>query len=105
MDNRRFNIHFTLKGMIDISHKFSMATRAVAEDFNVGFLPLRLSVPNTADYFGDNVHYSNDGARVVATSVYEYIATYLEAHRTPPSEARDSASLPLGTSALSALQN
>jgi hypothetical protein len=69
LDNRRFFVEFSLPGMIDVLDKSNSSIRAVAIERGVMFVDCRALVPKTSEYFGDNVHYTDRGAREIAKGI------------------------------------
>jgi len=66
LDNRRFCIEYTLSGMVDIFDKFNGAVRRCALKQRVEVVDLDRRFPKSPLYFGDNVHYTDRGSRLVA---------------------------------------
>lgn len=73
MDNRRFFIGFSFLGMIDVLEKYNFAIRAVATTQGIMFADCQSAIPKTDHYFGDNVHYTDQGASTVAKVIAEVI--------------------------------
>lgn len=73
MDNRRFFIGFSLSGMLDILEKYNLAIRDVATTQRIMFADCQSIIPKTDHYFGDNVHYTDQGASMVAKVIAEVI--------------------------------
>lgn len=73
LDNRRFMVELSLDGMIDASPRFNQVIGRVASKFGVGLLDISSVVPKNGRYFADNVHYTDEGARLVASKFAEYI--------------------------------
>lgn len=69
LDSRRFFVEFTMAGMIDIHERFNAVIRTVAAEKSAMFVDVCAHVPKTTEYFGDNVHYTDLGARLVAEVV------------------------------------
>ena len=74
LDNRRFFIAFSVTGMIDILDRFRTTTLEVAADNKVEILDLSLLVPKSLEFFGDNVHYTDKGATLVAKLLAEKLS-------------------------------
>lgn len=68
-DHRRFYIELSLKGLIDVAEKFNQAINETAHSHHVDFVDLDMAVPNTIEFFGDNVHYTDKGAQIVASKL------------------------------------
>ena len=66
LNNRKFFPQLSLKGMIDSAHKFNAVIKAVADQNNVSLVDNYGMLPQNLTYFADNVHYTNQGARLVA---------------------------------------
>lgn len=73
MDNRRFFIGFSFSGMIDVLEKYNFAIRDVATAQGIMFADCQSLIPKTDHYFGDNVHYTDQGASLVAQVIAEVI--------------------------------
>lgn len=73
LDNRRFFIGFSLLGMVDILEKYNAAIKAVAVEHGALLADSQAVIPKSDRYFGDNVHYTDSGARVVAETIAERI--------------------------------
>jgi hypothetical protein len=66
LDNRRFSIMLSLKGLIEAPRQFDLQIESVAREFGRAFVENAGAIPRRTDFFGDNVHYTNRGAQVVA---------------------------------------
>ena len=66
LDNRRFSIMLSLKGMIGVPKQFNLQIESVARELGTVFVDNAEGVPKKIEFFGDNVHYTNKGAREVA---------------------------------------
>lgn len=73
MDNRRFFIGFSFSGMLDVLEKYNLAIRDVATTQRIMFADCQSLIPKTDHYFGDNVHYTDQGASLVAQVIAEVI--------------------------------
>lgn len=73
LDNRRFFVGFSLLGMLDILDKYNSAIRGVAVEHGAMLADCQALIPKTDRYFGDNVHYTDHGARLVAEGIAEQI--------------------------------
>lgn len=69
LDNRRFCIALTERGMLDAFERFNAATASVAEELGLPLVDSHALIPKSTEYFGDNVHYKDSGARVFAEGV------------------------------------
>lgn len=69
LDHRRFFIEFSLTGMIDTIMKFNLVIAAVAEEHSTMFVDSAALLEKSTEYFGDNVHYTDRGAAVVALAL------------------------------------
>ena len=65
LDNRRFSIRLSLKGMIEIPSQCNAQIESVAREFGIAFVDNAGRIPRTTEFFGDNVHYTNKGAQQV----------------------------------------
>jgi len=77
LDFRRFSIYFSFQGIVDAPPKFNAVIERVSTDLGVGFVNNQELVPKDIKFFGDNVHYTDKGAELVALS----FANYLKNHR------------------------
>lgn len=73
MDNRRFFIGLSFSGMIDVLEKYNSAIRDVAAIQRIMFADCQSAIPKTDHYFGDNVHFTDQGAGLVAKVIAEVI--------------------------------
>jgi hypothetical protein len=80
-DNRRFAVHLSFKGMIDASLRLNDALRKVAAEKGAGLVDAAGALPQTNEYFADNVHYTNRGSMHMAKLFAEYFRA------TPPQTA------------------
>ena len=68
-DFRRFYIDLSLIGLIDAQSKFNDSCREVAQSYGLDFVDLDAVLPKTTCEFGDNVHYTDQGAEIIAKAV------------------------------------
>jgi lysophospholipase L1-like esterase len=73
LDHRRFYVELSLMGIIDASMRFNQEIEAVANKYKIGYVDGNKVVPQNTNYFADNVHYTDEGARLVASSFANYI--------------------------------
>jgi len=66
-------VEYSLNGAIDISTKIDSVMKVIAEEKQLGFVDSRFSPPHDPDHFSDGVHYTNEGARIVAENVARVI--------------------------------
>jgi hypothetical protein len=71
LDNRRFSVYLSFIGMMVAPKQFNDVTRSVAEDLRVGFVDNSNQIAKDVRFFGDNVHYTSEGARLVASNFAE----------------------------------
>lgn len=69
LDNRRFSIRLSIRGMLDTLEKYNSTIRTVAASKGAMLADCQAVIPKTEHYFGDNVHYTDSGARLVAEHV------------------------------------
>jgi hypothetical protein len=69
LDNRRFFVEFSLKGMSDVLEKYNSVVSEVAVERGALLIDCQHLVPKTDEYFGDNVHYTDRGARQIAEGI------------------------------------
>ena len=67
LDYRRFCITLSYQGMIDASAKINSTIRELAKERRIPFVDIEKAVPKEKKYFGDNVHFTDEGARLVAS--------------------------------------
>jgi lysophospholipase L1-like esterase len=73
LDHRRFYIELSLVGIIDASFKFNDVIKAIANEYSIGFIDNSSGIAKNTKYFADNVHYTDEGARLVALNFANYI--------------------------------
>lgn len=71
-DNRRFSVHLTFQGMIDTPLRINEKLREIATEKGVGWVDAAGTLPQSDEYFADNVHYTNRGATLMADLFAEY---------------------------------
>jgi hypothetical protein len=76
LDNRKFCVEFSFNGMLHVSQKLNSMTQRVATETQVGFIDSEHVLPKNTKFFGDNVHYTNEGATLLAEHMAEYIIQY-----------------------------
>ena len=69
LDNRRFFIWLSLEGMADAVKKLNPVMEHVAREKKAMFFDIASRLPKTTDYFGDNVHFTDRGAKRIAEGV------------------------------------
>lgn len=69
LDNRKFCIEFSVKGILNSMIRFNSVVIQIAGDKSTLLVNASSSVPKTKEFFADNVHYSDKGARAFADSV------------------------------------
>jgi hypothetical protein len=52
--------------MVLAPKQYNQEIESVAHELGVGFVDNARAIPQDVKYFGDNVHYTNEGARLVA---------------------------------------
>lgn len=68
-DHRRFYVELSLRGLINAADKFNQAIKEIAEIFDIEFVDLEREIPKDNKHFGDNVHYTDIGAKIVAQKI------------------------------------
>ncbi len=76
MESRRFCVHLSYDGMLDASRAADSIVQVIASEYGLGFVDGRQIVPNSTEYFGDNVHLTNAGAEIFAGALADYIVTH-----------------------------
>jgi lysophospholipase L1-like esterase len=66
LDSRRFCVPLSFAGMIEAPCRFNETIRSVAAAQKARYVDNFAMVPQEIRYFGDNVHYTNEGAQLVA---------------------------------------
>jgi hypothetical protein len=70
---RSYYVELSLLGIIDASVKFNSVIKEVSIKHGVPFIDNNGAIPKNTRYFADNVHYTNEGAKLVATNFADYI--------------------------------
>ena len=73
LDNRKFCVEFSFKGLMDAAAEFNKIVEDVAAEHHTGFVDNDKLVPKTTTYFADNVHYTDEGAKFVANKFVEHL--------------------------------
>lgn len=68
LDHRRFYVELSFEGIIDAVSKFNDIIKVVAKRYGTGFVDNNRYLPKNIKYFADNVHYTDEGARLIALS-------------------------------------
>jgi len=66
LGNRLLCIELSEAGIIDASSKFNQTVRRITQEENVAFIDNDNLIPKTPEYFGDNYHYTEKGAELMA---------------------------------------
>jgi hypothetical protein len=74
LDNRKFAVELSLFGMVDVFDKLNKINQAVASMHRIDYVDLASVLPKSTKYFADNVHYTDDGAKVVAECISKAVA-------------------------------
>jgi len=78
LDHRRFYIELSVLGLVDASRKFDQVVETVAAEVGAGFVDSSRMVPKSTEYFADNVHYTDEGARLVAVGFANHLRSFPE---------------------------
>ena len=81
---RVYHLEFSEDGLLDVAEKYNDATRRVAREMGVPLLDLDGSVPETKDYFVDQVHYTDKGAQAVAEKALKGLVDSRLLEQAPP---------------------
>jgi lysophospholipase L1-like esterase len=73
MENRRFMIESSYKGMVDASMKADSIMKDAAIYYNIDFIDNHRQIPKNTKYFADNVHLTDAGSELMAKSFKDYI--------------------------------
>jgi len=76
LDNRRFCIELSFEGMIKAPKQFNSIIQSIANEGGAGYVDNFNGMPKEIKCFGDNVHYTNEGARIIASNFAKYILTH-----------------------------
>ena len=74
LENQRFYVELTLDGMIDAAEEYEKMLPEICREYGIEYVDLKSRIPQTPEYYCDNVHYYDNAADSVATAIYEYIA-------------------------------
>ena len=88
LDNRRFCIELSLTGIVDTFRRFNSVTAEVAGRMRAPFVDTHRFMPKSTEFFGDNVHYTDQGARVFAQSVSTLLTGRLHPRQARQEERR-----------------
>jgi lysophospholipase L1-like esterase len=64
-----FSIELSEDGVLDASKKSNHVIKKIAEEQNVVFVDSDDLIPKTLEYFGDNFHFTDKGAEVIAKNI------------------------------------
>jgi lysophospholipase L1-like esterase len=67
LDARRFTPVMSFDGMINAPRRYNQALKKVAALYGVEYVDNYSVIPKNTQYFGDNVHYTNKGAELIAS--------------------------------------
>ncbi|MEW6411006.1 MAG: hypothetical protein AB1483_00875 [Candidatus Zixiibacteriota bacterium] len=73
MEARRFAIELSYEGMMDACSQGNRLIRQIAREENTGLVDLYLGIPQDTVHLADNVHLTDEGARLAAELVAKYI--------------------------------
>jgi len=73
---RRQAVEYSYTGMMAITDEFHRALFDLGKQYGVGVVDLYSAVPQSAENFADNVHYTDAGATKVATAMHQYFSTH-----------------------------
>jgi len=73
LDARRFYVELSFNGMIDAPLRFNKTIKTVADKKQLAFVDNAISIPKEIKYFADNVHYTDEGAELVARNFVKFI--------------------------------
>lgn len=76
MEGRRFNIKLSYAGMIDASKVANDIVKKIADERNTGFIDCNKAIPKNLVCFGDNVHLTNEGSKILANMLANYITSH-----------------------------
>jgi len=73
LDHRRFYIELSLEGIANGAILFNREIQAIATKYDLFFVDTDSAIPKNNDYFGDNVHYKDKGAKQVALQIKQQL--------------------------------
>jgi lysophospholipase L1-like esterase len=71
-----FSIELSENGVLDASKKSNNVIKKMAEDQNVVFVDNDHLIPKTLEYFGDNFHFTDKGAELIAKNASTVLTHY-----------------------------
>ncbi len=69
LDNRRFAVEYSFSGMIDVIERTNAMVTQVASEKETFYVDSFKFIPRDTDHFADNVHYTDNGARLFAEKI------------------------------------
>lgn len=69
LDNRRYCIYLSLYGMVDAAYKINAVIEHTSIEKRTMLFDAASIIPKSTDYFGDNVHYTDNGAKLFAEGI------------------------------------
>lgn len=69
LDARRFSAEYSFRGMVDVLNELNEISNSVAIEQGTIFFDCQALIPKTTEYFADNVHYTDNGARLIAEGI------------------------------------
>jgi hypothetical protein len=76
LDSRRFVPNPSMEGMIKAPKQFNSIIQSIANEVGAGYVDNFNGMPKEIKCFGDNVHYTNERARIIASNFAKYILTH-----------------------------
>jgi lysophospholipase L1-like esterase len=73
LDHRRFYVELSLEGIIDVAKQFNEILKTTASRYSIPFIDNSSVIPKNTRHFADNVHYTDEGANLVAKNFAKYI--------------------------------
>jgi lysophospholipase L1-like esterase len=77
LDHRRFCIEYSLQGMIDVLGSFNSVIKDVADKEGIIFIDAHAKLPKNIYNFGDDVHYLDKGAGLLAEAVAQALRKWV----------------------------
>lgn len=75
LSTRRFFVEYSFKGMVDVLMQLNKVTTNVAREKGTTFIDCQALIPSSLEYYGDTVHYTDQGAHLIANGIAQLIQT------------------------------
>jgi len=71
-----FSIELSENGVLDAAKKSNHVVKKIAEEQNLVFIDNDHLIPKTLEYFGDNFHFTDKGAELIAKNISTVLSHY-----------------------------